>query len=189
MKADTLAFVKSCTTCQQAKPNRSKYPGLFSPLPVPDGAYHTISMDFIKGIPRSGSVNCILVIVDKFSKYNHFVPLLHPFTAAKVAEAFLHHVYRCMVCQWQELFKLAGVKLLMSSAYHPQTDDQTKRVNQRLETFLLCFVHSCPKQWSKWVSLAGFWYNSSYHSALGHSPFEVLYGHQPRHFGIHISDT
>jgi hypothetical protein len=57
-----------------------------------------------------------------------------------------------------------------------------------METFLRCFVHSCPKQWSKWVSLAEFWYNFSFHSALGHSPFEVLYGHQPRHFGIHISN-
>jgi hypothetical protein len=73
----------------------------------------------------------------------------------------------------------------MSSSYHPQTE----RVNQCLETFLRCFVHSCPKQWSKWVSVAEFWYNSSFHSTLGHSPFEVLYGHQPRHFGIHISDT
>jgi hypothetical protein len=94
MKANTLAFVKSCTICQQAKPNRGKYPSLLSPLPIPDGAWHTISMVFIEGLPRSGSANCILVIVDKFSKYIHFVLLLHPFIAGKVAEAFLHHVYK-----------------------------------------------------------------------------------------------
>ena len=72
----------------------------------------------------------------------------------------------------------------MSSSYHPRTDGQTERLNQCLEAFLRCTVHSCPKQWSKWLPLAEFWYNSNYHSALGHIPFEVLYGHKPRHFGI-----
>lgn len=85
---------------------------------------------------------------------------------------------------WQQLFKLADTKLLMSSAYHPQTDDQTERVNQCLEAFLICTIHSCPRQWSKWLPLAEFWYNTAHHSALGRSPFEVLYGHSPRHFGI-----
>jgi hypothetical protein len=59
-----------------------KYPGLLSPLPVPSGAWQTVSLDFIEGLPRSGSANCILVIMDKFSKYSHFLPLLHPFAAA-----------------------------------------------------------------------------------------------------------
>jgi hypothetical protein len=71
----------------------------------------------------------------------------------------------------------------MSSSYHPQTDGQTERFNQCLEAFLRCTVHSCPKQWSKWLSLAEFWYNTMYESALSHTPFEVLYGHPPRHFG------
>lgn len=85
---------------------------------------------------------------------------------------------------WQELFRLAGVQLRLSSAYHPQTDGQTERVNQCLETFLHCFVHACPARWLKWLSLAEFWYNSSFHSALGRSPFEALYGHSPNYFGI-----
>ena len=57
-------------------------------------------------------------------------------------------------------------------------------MNQCLEGFLRCTVHSCSKQWSKWLPVAEFWYNTTYHSALGRTPFEVLYGHQPRHFGI-----
>jgi transposase InsO family protein len=57
---------------------------------------------------------------------------------------------------WQELFKQAGVTLQMSSAHHPQTDGQTERVNQCMETFLRCFVHACPKQWCHWLHLAEY---------------------------------
>jgi hypothetical protein len=58
-----------------------------------------------------------------------------------------------------------------------------------LEIFLRCFVHTCPKQWSKWLSPAEYWYNTSLHSALNKSPFEVLYGYPPRHFGIQAIDS
>jgi hypothetical protein len=51
-------------------------------------------LDFIEGLPRSGSANCILVVVDKFSKYSHFIALLHPFTVVVVAQTFLDQVYR-----------------------------------------------------------------------------------------------
>jgi transposase InsO family protein len=57
---------------------------------------------------------------------------------------------------WRELFTLTGVTLRMSSAYHPQTDGQTERVNQCLETYLRCFVHACPTKWMSWLSLAKF---------------------------------
>ena len=85
---------------------------------------------------------------------------------------------------WQELFKLTDTQLIMSSSYHPQIDGQTERLNQCLENFLRCTVHSCPRQWHKWLPLAEYWYNTAFHSTLGKSPFEVLYGHPPRHFGI-----
>jgi hypothetical protein len=199
MKSDILSWVQSCFVCQQAKPNRSKYPGLLQPLPVPDAAWDIVSMDFVEGLPKSGSVNAILVVVDKFTKFSHFVPLHHPFTAASVAKLFMDHIYRlhgmpsAIISDrdrvftstfWQTLFKLSGTQLQLSTAYHPQTDGQTERVNQCLETYLRCFVHACPMKWSQWLSLAEFWYNSSFHSSLGRSPFEVLYGYAPRHFGL-----
>lgn len=84
----------------------------------------------------------------------------------------------------QELFKLSDTKLLMSFSYHPQIDRQTEHLNQCLEGFLRCTVHSCPRQWNKWLSVEEFWYNTTQHSTLAKSPFEVLYGYTPRHLGV-----
>lgn len=137
--------------------------------------------------------------MDKFSKYAHFIPLSHPFTALTVAHAFMDHIYKLhgmpltIVTDrdriftsnlWQALFRLSGTKLHMSTAYHPQTDGQTERVNQCLETYLCCFVHACPSQWYSWLGLSEYWYNTCYHTALNVSPFRALYGYEPNHFGI-----
>lgn len=204
MKSDILLWVQSCDTCQQAKPDRARYPGLLQPLPVAFAAWEVVTMDFVEGLPKSGNANAILVVVDKFTKYSHFLPLHHPFTTASVAKMFMDQVYRlhglpCAIVSnrdrvftgnfWQSLFKLTGTELRLSTAYHLQTDGQTKRVNQCLETYLRCFVHACPTKWSQWLSLAEFSYNSSFHSSLGCSPFEVLYGHAPRHFGLTVDSV
>ena len=196
MKKHIQAFVASCSICQQAKTERVHYPGLLQPLAVPDQAWQIVSLDFIEGLPPSLSFNCILVVVDK---YSHFIKLKHPFTALKVAQLFLDNIYKLhgmpqaiisdrdkvfTSLLWQELFRLSGTELRMSSAYHPQTDGQTERVNQSVEAYLRCFIQACPSQWSKWLSLAEFWYNTNYHSSLTKSPFEILYGQEPRYFGI-----
>lgn len=89
----------------------------------------------------------------------------------------------------QELFKYAGTELRMSIANHPQTDGQTEHVNQCVETFLRCFTHACPRRWSFWIPLAQFWYNSSHHSAIGMSPFKVMFGHEPKHWAISASTS
>lgn len=204
MKIAVREFVSACITCQRVKPNRARLPGLLQPLPVLAAAWQLISMDFVEGLPRSKQVNCILVVIDSFTKYAHFVPLSHPFTAAGVDKAFLNNVY-CLhglpiaiisdrdriftSTFWKELFRLADVQLQMSSSYHPQSDSQTERLNQSMETFLRCFVNACPSKWSTWLPLVEFWYNASPHSAIGCSPFEALYGHPPRHFGVSAIDS
>jgi hypothetical protein len=134
MKFAVKQFVQTCTVCQQSKPDRTKLPGLLQPLPIPDSAWQVISMDFVEGLPLSKSFNCILVVVDLFTKYGHFVPLRHPFTAAMVAQIFMDTIYRLhglplsIVSDrdriftshfWSELFKLAGVQLCRSMAYDP----------------------------------------------------------------------
>jgi len=191
LKQSVQRYVQQCHICQQAKVEHTKVPGLLEPLPVPSQAWEVISLDFVEGLPTSDMYNAILVVVDKFSKYGHFIAIHHPYTALHIAKLFLDNIYklhglpRAIISDrdpiftstlWQELFRLTDTQLLMSSAYHPQTDGQTERLNQCLEGFLRCTVHSCPKQWSKWLSVAEFWYNMNYHSALGQSPFQVLYG-------------
>lgn len=94
MKAQVKSFVANCTICQQAKPNRMKYPRLLQPLPIAENCEQTISMDFIEGLPKAGQYSCILVVVDTFSKYAHFIPLAHPYTALSVATTFMNNVYK-----------------------------------------------------------------------------------------------
>lgn len=168
-------------------------------MEVPTEAWQIVSMDFIEGLPTSGAVNCVLVVVDYLTKYAHIIGLRHPFTAASVAKAFMSKVYKlhgmpmAIVSDhdriftshwWKEMFRLAEVSLRMSSSYHPQSDGQTERLNQTMETYLRYFVHACPSKWYEWLSLAEYWYNTSYHSATGRSPFQALYGYEPKHFGI-----
>lgn len=86
LRHSVVEFVQACEICQKAKSEHVKYPGMLQPLPVPNHAWQIVSLDFIEGLPRYVSFNCILVVVDKFSKYAHFVPLSHPFTALEVAE-------------------------------------------------------------------------------------------------------
>jgi hypothetical protein len=80
---------------------------------------------------------------------------------------------------WRELFRLTDTKLITSTAYHPQIDGQFERVNQCLEMFLKCCVHDNPKKWKAVLPLAEYWYNTSFHTSLGCTPFKILYGYDP----------
>lgn len=80
---------------------------------------------------------------------------------------------------WQALFKSLGVKLHLSTSYHPETDGQTERVNQCLENYLRCTCFTAPKKWFNWIALAEWWYNTAYHTSLNMTPFQALYGFSP----------
>jgi hypothetical protein len=78
---------------------------------------------------------------------------------------------------WKALFQSLNIKLALTTAYHPQSDGQSERVNQCVEMYLRCAIYDNPNKWRQWLPLAEFWYNSSYHTAIGCSPFKALYGY------------
>jgi transposase InsO family protein len=151
-------------------------------------------MDFVEGLPKSQGKDVILVVVDRFTKYAHFISLNHPYTAQDVVTVFLDNVFKLHGLprviltdrdpiftsnMWQSLFKALEVKFHLSSAYHPQTDGQTERVNQCLENYLRCMCFNSPKRWHYWLSLAEWWYNTSFHTSLNLTPFQAQYGYPP----------
>lgn len=124
-------------------------------------------MNFIDALPSSNGKTSILVVIDRLSKYAHFLALAHPYSAKIVAEKFVdgvvkyHGLPRSIVSDrdpifmsnfWQEFFKLSGTKLHMSSSYHPQSDGQSEVTNRCLEQYLHCFASQQPRQWSSFLS-------------------------------------
>jgi hypothetical protein len=147
-------------------------------------------MDFIEGLPKSKGKDVILVIVDRLTKYSHFLPLSHPYTVQKVASVFMDNIFKLhgpptiittdrdtifTSKLWQEIFTALKISLHFTTAHHPESDGQTERVNQCLEQYLRCMTFSAPRKWSDWLPAAEWWYNSSYHTTIKMSPFEALY--------------
>lgn len=194
MKSSVIHFVTHCDVCQRNKHETVASPGLLQPLPIPEKLWTDISMDFIEGLPNSNGKSVILVVVDRLSKYAHFLPLNHPYTAIEVAQTFMNHVFRLhgmpnsIVSDrdavftsifWRELFRLQGTTLGLSTAYHPQTDGQTEVVNRCLESYLRCITGERPKAWLHWLPLAEWWYNTTYHSSTKLTPYQIVYGQAP----------
>ena len=140
LKRDVRDYVGACDTCQRIKSDSRKPSGLLQPLPIPERIWEDVTMDFIEGLPMSNGFNGILVVVDRLTKYAHFIALVHPYTAKSVAKLFitsivkLHGIPRSIVTDrdrifishfWKEFFQMQGSILAMSSAYHPQTDGQS----------------------------------------------------------------
>ena len=191
MKQDVDDDVRQCQVCQQAKHELRKPAAELAPLTIPTAPWQDLTMDFVEGLPKSKGYDAIMVVVDRFTKFAHFVPLRHPFTATQVARVFwdnvikLHGIPSSIVLDrdkvftsvlWRELLAGAGTKLLYSTAYHPQTAGQSERVNQCMEMYLCCAVHDSPHKWRHWLPMAEFWYNSTFHASLQGTPFKVLYG-------------
>jgi len=188
-------YVHSCDVCQRNKVIRHKKFGLLALLEVPMRPWTAISMDFIVGLPKSNGYTKIWVIVDRFSKKAHFIPLRTQEHIKELALTFVKEIWRLhglpesIVSDRDtrftskfltSLMQLLQVKLNLSTAFHPESDGQTERVNQTLEQY---FRSYCSYQQDDWASLLPFAehaYNNSMSESTKTSPFEINYGFSPR---------
>jgi hypothetical protein len=158
MKREISKYVSECDTCQRIKASHLKAAGPLQPLPIPSWKWEDICMDFIVGLPNtSRHHDSIWVIVDRLTKTAHFLPVHTTHRTEKYAEIYidqiirLHGIPRTIVSDrgapfvaqfWEQLQESLGTHVIRSSAYHPQTDGQTERVNQILEDMLrACALH------------------------------------------------
>ena len=194
MKSNIRDFIACCDVCQHNKYQAMSPAGLLQPLPIPKRVWDEVSTDFIGGLPLSHGFDTIMVVVDRFTKYSHFVGLCHPYSVKHVADLFVKEIVRLhgfpssitfdrdrvFISQfWAELFCLSGTSLRHSTTYYPQTNGQTEVVNCSLETYLCCFSSTHPKKWSTWLHWAEFSFNTTYQSATGMTPFKALYRRDP----------
>jgi hypothetical protein len=192
MKKDVARYVARCDTCQLVKAEHKRPPGLLKPLDIPMWKWEEISMDFIDGLPRTRKGNeSIWVIVDRLTKTAHFIPVPVTRNTVMLAKLYirdivkLHGVPRSIVSDrdplftsmfWRSFQKLMGTNLAMSTAYHPQTDGQTERVNRILEDLLRMCVLDFGGNWEDHLPLVEFSYNNSDQETIGMAPYEALYG-------------
>jgi hypothetical protein len=188
-------FVQVCDACQRNKSSTTKPSGLLQPLPIPEGKWESIGMDFIVGLPCTAKgFDSILVIIDRLSKMVHLVPTMATATAADVAQLFVDHVVKLhgfpqsIVSDrdskftstfWTTVCELWGLKRAMSTAFHPATDGQTERVNRMLEEYLRCYVSPLQDDWDRFLPMAEFAINDSYQVSIGMTPFYMTYGYHP----------
>ena len=162
--------------------------------------WEVITIDLITQLPASADLSgnpktAIVVIVDRFTKRALFFGSQDSCTALEVAQILYEHVFkdhglpRQIISDrgtqfaskvFQEFCKILGIKSTMSTAYHPQTDGQTERVNQSLEQYLQIFCNHRQDDWVKLLSSAEFAYNNAAHESTGLSPFFIEYGYHPR---------
>jgi hypothetical protein len=189
------AYVLSCDSCQRNKPQQRRPAGLLQPLPIPNGRWEDIAMDYIVQLPRTPrGHDAILVVVDRLTKRAHFIATRTDITARETAQLFVENIFklhglpktiitdrdaRFVGHFWRSLFSILDVKLTPSTAFHPQTDGQTERTNRILEQMLRNYVNQRQDNWDLCLAPAEFAYNSTMQSSTKMSPFFCDLGRQP----------
>ncbi|QRW26386.1 Retrotransposable element Tf2 protein [Rhizoctonia solani] len=193
MKSTAKEWVECCPICQTNCCPHAPVIAL-KPLEVPPFPFHTISYNFITGFPKSQGHDAILVVIDSFSKFGHFIPTSKKVTAKGLADLFVTHVWklhRLLVKTIPDqgftftgkflraLYQQLGIKPLFSSAYHLGSDGQMERVNWFIEFYLHSYVAADHSDWAMWLPLAEYAYNNTRHTATGKTLFELVYGRNP----------
>jgi hypothetical protein len=154
-----------------------------------------MSMDLITGLPKAREgFDAIWVAVDRLSKYAHFAPTTSEASAEDIAQLLRVHVFtlhgfpqeivadrdpRWVSRFCKELFRLTGTRAALSTAFHPQTDGQTERVNRILEDYLRHYVTGRHTDWNRHLCEAEFCYNNTFQQSINTTPFRLTYGHDP----------
>jgi transposase InsO family protein len=187
-------YVDGCDTCQRSKPTHHSRYGLMQPIPAAHAPWKRISTDFIVKLPVSNGYDSIMVVIDKNTKLGHFIPTHESINSQDTANLFLQHVWRyhgtpeevisdrgpVFVSKFMtRLCNLLRIKPSPTTAFHPQADGQTERLNQVLEQFLRMFTTTRQDDWADLLPIAEFAYNNASHAATGFSPFYVTYGYHP----------
>ncbi|MBW0529270.1 hypothetical protein O181_068985 [Austropuccinia psidii MF-1] len=195
-------YVSSCQQCSRNKNIHHKKFGLLKPLPIPNGCLICLSMELITQLPLSNSFYLILVIVDRFSKMEIFIPTMSSITSLDLDHLFIKKIYSkhglpySIVSDRGSLFVSSfwinlchQLKILrdLSTAYHPETDRQTERVNQILDQYPWMYVSYHQDDWNTWLPLAELTYNNSDHLSTKQSPFLTVYGRDPQFNSAHIT--
>jgi len=154
-----------------------------------------MSTDFITDLPECEGYDAVSIWVDRGYKTVYIIPTTKTIDSAGTSDLFLRYVFphtgvmeqlisdrgpQFASKVGQHIYKALGIKSTMSTAYHPQTDGQTERYNQELEQYLRAFCDYRQDDWVKWLPLAQFAHNSQVSSSTGRSPFDLLYGFNPR---------
>ncbi|MBW0497694.1 hypothetical protein O181_037409 [Austropuccinia psidii MF-1] len=195
-------YVSSCQQCSRNKNIHHKKFGLLKPIQIPNGPWICLSMDFITQFPLSNKFDSILVIVDTFSKMAVFIPPMSSITSLDLAHLFIKNIFSkdglpssivsdrdplSVSSFWTNLFHQLKISRDLSTAYHPETDGQTERVNQILEKYLWMYVSYHQDNWNTWLPLAEFAYNNSDLSSTKQSPFFTVDGRDPQFDSAHIT--
>lgn len=180
----------------RSKTSTIKPYGLLQPLQLPTRKWGSISMDFIVALPLTQNKNdSILVVVDRFTKMIKLLPCKTTITSMQLAQL----LYKEIICEYglpdeiisdrgstfmsdfiQDLWSLLRTKHRPSTAYRPQTDGQTERMNRMLHEYMRCYVGSQHTNWETLLPSAQFAHNNSYLKSIGTTPFHLMYGYHPR---------
>jgi len=173
-------YVSTCDLCLRTKLIRQAPVGELHPLRIPDSRWDTLSVDFVVELLLSSGHDAVMTVVDLVSKQAYFIPTHTTVTAEGAARLFLHQVWKLhglpkyvvsdrgpqFIARFtKELYRLLGIKLVSSTAWHPQTDGQTECVNQELDQYLRLFVNERQDDWYNLLPMAEFQHNNHVHSA------------------------
>jgi len=188
-------YIERCDACQRNKNCTEQPAGKLMPNSIPEKPWMHISADFITKLLLAQGYDSILVVVDRLMKMVHFIPTTEKMLAEELARLFrdnvwkLHGLPESIISDrrpqftaglMQELNEMLGIKSKLSTVFHPQTDGQTKRINQELEQYLRMFIDHRQEQWPEWLGMAEFAYNNKVHSSTRTSPFKANYRQDPR---------